>query len=125
MLHVTTADAAAPSGAYSHAVRVNTIVTTAGQVGKDPATGSLPSDLEYQVRLAIQNLERVLEAAGSSLDRIIKTTCYLTDIRSFAAFDAIYAELIPEPRPARSTVGVALAGGLLFEIEAVAACDNT
>lgn len=120
MSHVRTERATAPGGAYSQGVVYGQLVMTAGQVGRDPASGALPPDLESQIRLGVRNLQAVLEASGSSLANVLKTTCYLADIASFAAFDRVYAELFPEPRPVRSTVGVALADGLLFEIEAIA-----
>jgi 2-iminobutanoate/2-iminopropanoate deaminase len=95
-------------------------VALAGQTGVDPETGELRAGLEAQVRQAITNLSAVLDAAGCSWDDVIKTTCFLAHIEDFARFDAVYAEFIPEPRPARSTVGVGLAGDLLVEIEALA-----
>ena len=71
-----------------------------------------------QVRAAIGNLSAVLAAEGLGLEHVVKTTCFLTNIEHFAEFDAVYREMFPQPLPARSTVGVALAGELLFEIEA-------
>jgi 2-iminobutanoate/2-iminopropanoate deaminase len=115
---ITTERAAAPTASYSQGIVASPIVVTAGQVGRDAATGSLETTLEGQVRVAIDNLEAVLRAAGLALADVIKTTCYLTDIDDFARFDAVYRERFADPLPARSTVGVALAGDLLFEIEA-------
>jgi 2-iminobutanoate/2-iminopropanoate deaminase len=117
---ITTHSAPAPGGAYSQAMQSGRILATAGQVGIDPITGAMPAGLEDQVRLAIQNLEAVLNAGGSSFGQVVKTTCFLADIGTFDRFNAIYAEYFPEPRPARSTVGVSLAHDLLFEIEAIA-----
>jgi len=115
---ITTVGAAAPTASYSQGIVARPIIVTAGQVGRDAATGSLESTLEGQVRVAIDNLEAVLRAADVTLADVIKTTCYLADIDDFARFDAAYRERFAEPLPARSTVGVALAGDLLFEIEA-------
>jgi maleamate amidohydrolase len=117
---VATATAPAPGGAYSQAVISGSMVATAGQVGIDPRTGLLASGLEAQVRQAHANVTAVLEASGCTWHEVIKTTCFLADIDDFSAFNAIYAALVPEPRPARSTVGVRLAGDLLVEIEALA-----
>jgi 2-iminobutanoate/2-iminopropanoate deaminase len=120
LTHVSTDRAPAPGGSYSQAVVAGDLVHCAGQVGIDPATGVLADGLAAQVEQAIRNLEQVLVAAGSGLDLVTKVTCFLTDIGRFADFDEVYRRLVPQPFPARSTVGVALAGDLLFEIEAAA-----
>jgi len=117
---VMTERAPAPGGAYSHAWVVGDLVFTAGQVGIDPASGTLVDGLAAQVKQAIKNLEAVLEATGARLDTVLKTTCFLADIAGFAEFDAAYRAAFAEPYPARSTFGVDLASGLKFEIEAVA-----
>ncbi len=109
-----------PGGAYSPAVLHEGVVMTAGHTGTDPSTGAVSADLVAQIHLAIDNLERTLAAAGSDLGNVLKTTCYLVDVARFEEFDAVYAERFGDHRPARSTVGVQLAGPLLFEIEAVA-----
>src|SRR5262245_20846139 len=113
---VTTTAAPAPGGAYSQAIAAGELVATAGQVGTDPGTGALALDTAGQVEQAIANLEAVLGAAGCTLADVVKTTCFLTDIADFGVFDEIYRRRFPAPFPARSTVGVALAGDLRFEI---------
>ena len=115
---VVTAGAAAPTASYSQGMVFGNVVVTAGQVGSDPVTGELKSGVADQVRAAIGNLSAVLAAEELGLEHVVKTTCFLTNIEDFAEFDAVYREVFPEPLPARSTVGVALAGELLFEIEA-------
>lgn len=117
---ISTPNAPAPGGHYSQAIRVGNTVTTAGQVGLDPVTGEKPDTFAGEVRQSLANLKAVLEAAGSSLDLVIKTTCFITDVDNFAEFNAIYAEVFGDHRPGRSTFGVALAGGFTFEIEATA-----
>lgn len=117
---ISGADLPAPGGAYSQAVLSGRILAVAGQVGRDPASNSLRDGLEAQTEQAIANLVSVLGAAGCSLGDVIKTTCFLADITDFEVFNRVYAALVPEPRPARSTVGVQLAGGLLVEIDALA-----
>ena len=117
---VSTTSAPAPGGAYSQAIAFDRLVWTAGQVGIAPETGDLPEGLEKQVEQAIDNLEAVLTAAGCGIRDVVKTTCFLTDIADFPAFDAIYRRRFGDPLPGRSTVGVQLAGNLLFEIEACA-----
>jgi len=118
---VSTDKAPAAVGPYSQAVRVGDLVFTAGQVALDPATGKLvEGGIEEQTRRVLQNLAAVLEAAGSSLDRVVKTTVFLKDMGDFAAMNAVYAEFFPTDPPARSTVEVsALALGALVEIEAI------
>lgn len=117
---VSTPSAPSPGGSYSQARVFGGLVFAAGQVGIDPATGSLPEDTRGQVMQAIKNLEQVLTASGSCLADVVKTTCFLADIGDFAEFDAAYRELFPNPFPARSTLGIALASNLRFEIEAIA-----
>ena len=118
---IETNNAPAAIGPYSQAIVSGGLVYTSGQIPIDPATGSIEAkDIEGQARQAIQNLAAVLSAAGSGLDRVVKTTCFLTDINHFAAFNAVYAALFPG-KPARSCVEVsALPKGALVEIEAVA-----
>jgi 2-iminobutanoate/2-iminopropanoate deaminase len=109
-------------GPYSQAIRVGDFVFCAGQGGLDPATGKLvEGGIEAETRRTLRNLAAVLEAAGSSLSRIVKTTVFLTDIDDFQKMNAIYAEFFPSPPPARSTVQVSrLPAGAHVEIEAIA-----
>ena len=121
MKTIETKNAPAAIGPYSQAIAANGLIYTSGQIPIDPATGVIKaSGIAPQARQAIQNLAAVLEAAGSGLDKVVKTTCFLTDINDFAVFNEIYAELFPG-KPARSCVEVAnLPKGALVEIEAVA-----
>ncbi|MBL8089734.1 MAG: RidA family protein [Anaerolineales bacterium] len=109
-------------GPYSQAIRADSMVYTAGQIGFDPATMEIVSGgVEAETRQALTNLKNVLEAAGSSLDHVVKTLVFLQDMADFPKMNAIYAEYFPENPPARSTVQVAaLPKGALVEIEAVA-----
>ena len=118
---IHTDKAPAAIGPYAQAIACGDMIYTSGQIGLDLATGALAGDtVEAQTRQAIANLKAVLEAAGSGLDKVIKTTCFLQSMGDFAAFNAVYAELFPG-RPARSCVEVAaLPRGALAEIEAVA-----
>ncbi|SDS44757.1 RidA family protein [Jiangella sp. DSM 45060] len=120
---ISTTEAPAPSASYSQAIAWDRLVATGGQVGADPRTGALPEAFEDEVRQALENLRAVLRAAGTSPERVLKTTCFLTDISTFPTFDRIYRDFFPDPLPARSTIGIALAGGLRFEIEAWAVRD--
>ena len=121
MKKIYTKKAPAAVGPYSQAVVAQGMVYTSGQIALDPASGALRGDtVEAQTEQAIRNLQAVLEAAGSNLDRVIKTTCFLRRMSDFAAFNAIYARFFPG-KPARSCVEVsALPKGALVEIEAVA-----
>ena len=117
---IATNKAPAAIGPYSQAVLVGNTVYTSGQIALDPETGKLSGDIAEQTERVIKNLSAVLEAAGSSLDGIVKTTCFLADIADFAAFNEIYAKHITSA-PARSCVAVRdLPRGALVEIEAIA-----
>ncbi|MEK7328913.1 MAG: RidA family protein [Chloroflexota bacterium] len=119
---IHTDDAPKAIGPYSQAIRVGDLVYTAGQVSIVPATGDLiAGDIEAQTRQALNNLKAVLEAAGSGLDKVVKTTVFMTDLGDFARMNAVYAEFFPAQPPARSTVQVAaLPKGAMVEIECVA-----
>jgi len=114
--------APAAIGPYSAAVKVGDLVFTSGQLPADPATGNLVEGVSAQTEQSLKNLSAVLEAAGSGLDKVIKTTCFLADMGDFAVFNEAYARYFKEHKPARSAVAVkALPKGALVEIECVAA----
>ncbi len=119
---IATDGAPAAVGPYSQAVRVGDFVFTAGQLGLVPGTKEFAGpDIEAQTRQALENLRAVLEAAGSGLARVVKTTVFLQDIGEFGRMNAVYAEFFGENPPARSAVEVAaLPLGGRIEIEAVA-----
>ena len=119
---VSTASAPAAVGPYSQAIATDDLVFCSGQVGLDPASGTLvEGGLEDQAERAIANLTAVLDAAGCTWADVVKTTCFLIDIDDFAAFNALYGRFMPEPPPARSTFAVAaLPKGARVEIEAIA-----
>lgn len=121
IIHTDAAPAAV--GPYSQAVAVNSgrTIYLSGQIGLEPGTGELVSEnFEGQVRQAFANMKAVIEAAGGTLDNIVKLTLFLTDLSKFGSVNAIMADVIPQPFPARSTVGVAsLPKGAQFEVEAI------
>ena len=119
---VQTENAPKAIGPYSQAIRTDSMVYTAGQIGLDPVTGELiAGGVEEQTRQVLANLRNVLEAAGSSLENVVKTMVFLKDMNDFPKMNSIYAEFFGENPPARSTVAVAaLPKGGLVEIEAVA-----
>ena|SRR5689334_10005845 len=109
-------------GPYSQAIRTDTMLYTAGQVGFDPATGDVVAGgIKEQTRQALTNMKNILEAGGSSFKNVVKTTVFLKNMSDFAEMNGVYAEFFTEQPPARSTVEVAaLPKGALVEIEAVA-----
>lgn len=122
---IRTPNAPAAIGPYSQAVRAGNLIFTAGQIGLDPASGQMVTGgVEAQARQVMSNLAAILHAAGSSMDRIIKTTLFLADMGDFATVNAIYGAAFADAPPARSTVAVsALPKGALVEIEAIALVD--
>lgn len=108
-------------GPYSQAVVVGNMVYTSGQIAINPATGAVEADtIEGQTEQICKNLSAVLEAAGSSLEKVVKTTCFLADMGDFAAFNAVYAKYFVT-KPARSCVAVKqLPKNVLAEVEVIA-----
>lgn len=111
-------------GPYNVAIRTGKLVFTSGQVGLDPVTNTIvEGGIEAETRQVLTNLKNVLEAAGSSLDLVVKTTVFLRDMNDFARMNAVYAEYFTAGFPARSTVQVAaLPRNAAVEIEVVAEC---
>lgn len=119
---IATKKAPAAVGPYSQAIRVGDFVFTAGQLALDPATGKLVEGaIEEQTRQVLRNIAAVLEAAGSSLDKVVKTTVFLQDMGDFKAMNGVYGGFFSNEPPGRSTVEVAnLPLGALVEIDAIA-----
>lgn len=114
-------NAPAAIGPYSHAVVINDMVFTSGQLGLIPETGKLPEGVEAQTEQALINLRNVLKASGADMEHVVKTTVFVQDLADFAKVNAIYAKFFATNPPARSCVQVAkLPAGGLIEIEAVA-----
>jgi 2-iminobutanoate/2-iminopropanoate deaminase len=123
MQAVTTSAAPAPVGPYSQAIIHNGFIFTAGQIALVPGTDALvEGGIEAQTRQALDNLRAIIEAAGSNMNKVIKTTVYLQDMGDFAAMNEVYASYFLQTPPARTTIEVAkLPRAALVEIEAVAA----
>jgi 2-iminobutanoate/2-iminopropanoate deaminase len=119
---VSTDKAPKAIGPYAQAIKVGGFVYTAGQIPLDPKTGNLvEGDVVSQTRQVLENLQAVLKAAGSSLDRVVKATVFLQNMADFAAMNEVYAEYLGAAKPARSTVAVAeLPRRALVEIDFVA-----
>jgi 2-iminobutanoate/2-iminopropanoate deaminase len=119
---IFTRKAPKPIGPYSQAIRSNGYIFVSGQIPVEPQSEAvIQGDIEAQTRQALKNLSAVLEAAGSGLGSVVMTTVYLTDLRDFPKFNAVYAEYFGETKPARATVQVArLPKEALVEIAAIA-----
>ena len=117
---IETKNAPGAIGPYSQAYEANGFVFTSGQLPVDPATGAMPEGIAAQAEQSCRNVLAILEAAGSSADKVIKTTCFLADIADFAAFNEVYAKHFTS-KPARSCFAVKdLPKAALCEIEAIA-----
>ena len=119
---ISTSNAPAAIGPYSQAVRTGTVLYSSGQLGIDPNTGEfVPGGIKEQTEQAFKNLVAVLEAGGVSLDQVVKTLVFLSDMSDFAAMNAVYSTYFKEPYPARSAVAVkTLPKNALVEIEVIA-----
>ncbi|HEY7092182.1 MAG TPA: RidA family protein [Ktedonobacterales bacterium] len=119
---ISTTDAPGAIGPYSQAIATGNFVFCSGQVPLEPASGALvEGDVRAQTRRALENLSGVLNAAGSSLAQVVKTTVFLVSMGDFTAMNEVYAEFFPGDPPARSTIAVAeLPKGARVEIEAIA-----
>ena len=122
IIAVNTSQAPAAIGPYNQAIRYGDFVYTSGQVALDSKSGQLVGDdVQTQTRRVFQNLQAVLESAGTSLNNVVKTTVFLTSMSDFQAMNTVYAEYFTETKPARSTIAVVeLPRKALVEIECVA-----
>jgi 2-iminobutanoate/2-iminopropanoate deaminase len=112
-----------PAGPYSHAVVANGFVFISGQGPVDPETGTMPDAFADQVRQTLRNVQTILEAAGTSLDEVVKVNAYVTDLTRFQEFNEVYGEFFQQDPPARTTVGASLLG-FLVEVDCVARLEE-
>jgi len=119
---ISTPNAPAAIGAYSQGVVVNGMLFASGQLGIDPATGALAGDdFRSQAEQSLKNCRAIVEAAGSTMDKLVKVSVFMADMADFAALNELYAKYIPSPFPARSAVAVkTLPKNALIEIEVIA-----
>ena len=118
---ISTDKAPAAIGPYSQAIEVNGMVYTSGVIPVDPATGNIPEGSAAQAEQAFSNLSNLIAAAGSSMDKVVKTTVFIKEMNDFGAINEVYAKYFPEPYPARSCVEVArLPKDVMLEVEAIA-----
>lgn len=117
---ISTDKAPAAIGPYSQAIKVGNMVFTSGVIPVDPATGNIPEGSVEQAKQAFANLKNLIEASGSSMDKVIKTTVFIKEMNDFAAINEVYAQVFVEPFPARSCVEVArLPKDVMLEVEAI------
>ena len=112
-----------PAGPYSHAVVANGFVFISGQGPVDPDTGTMPDAFVDQVRQTLRNVQTILEAAGTSLDTVVKVNAYVTDLTRFQEFNEVYGEFFQQDPPARTTVGSSLLG-FLVEVDCIASIEE-
>lgn len=118
---ISTTSAPAAIGPYSQAIEVNGMVYTSGQIPVNPATGEIPEGIEAQAEQVLKNVKSLLEAAGTSLGNVVKTTVFIKNMEDFGTINAIYANYFEKNCPARSCVEVArLPKDVLMEMEAIA-----
>ncbi len=120
MKEIKTEKAPAAIGPYSQAIVSGNMLFTSGQIPIDPKTGEIPEGVEAQARQALTNVKNLIEASGSSMDKVVKTGVFIKNMNDFAKINEIYAEFFTEPYPARSCVEVArLPKDVLLEIETI------
>ncbi|MEO2205761.1 RidA family protein [Paenibacillus pabuli] len=118
---ISTEQAPGAIGPYSQAVAAGDFVYTSGQLGLNPQTGEFGADVQEQTRLSLSNVKAILEAAGTSMDKVVKTTVFLKDMNDFVPVNEVYSTFFEQPYPARSAVEVArLPKDALVEIEVIA-----
>ncbi len=123
---ISTADAANALGPYSQAIVAGGFVFCSGTAGIDPATGEVREGIRAQTEQALANLAAILEAAGTSMDALVKTTIFYANVGDFATINEIYSARMPDPPPARSApANIELPHGLLLSIEAIAVVPAT
>jgi 2-iminobutanoate/2-iminopropanoate deaminase len=118
---ISTNQAPGAIGPYSQAIAIGDLIFTSGQLGLDPESGQFPEGVEGQAAQSLANVKAILEAAGSSLDKVVKATVFLKDMNDFVKVNEVYGTFFTQPYPARSAVEVArLPKDALVEIEVIA-----
>jgi 2-iminobutanoate/2-iminopropanoate deaminase len=122
---ISTPNAPGAIGPYSQGVKVGNLIFTSGQLPMNPQSGELIADIEGATKQSLDNVKAILESAGSSMDKIVKTVVFLRDMNDFVAMNAVYATYFPSNPPARSAVQVTrLPKDAAIEIEAIALADG-
>ena len=121
---VSTQNAPAAIGPYSQGIKVGNLIFTSGQLPMNPQSGELVPDIEGATKQSLDNVKAILESAGASMDKVVKTVVFLRDMNDFVAMNAVYATYFPTNPPARSAVQVArLPKDAILEIEAIALAE--
>jgi 2-iminobutanoate/2-iminopropanoate deaminase len=121
---ISTDKAPAAIGPYSQGIKAGNLIFTSGQLPINPVTGVMPETIEEQTKQSLDNVKAIIESEGLSLERVVKTTVFLSDMNNFAKMNEIYKEYFKEVAPSRSAVQVArLPKDALIEIEAIAYCE--
>ena len=121
MKEIKTNSAPAAIGPYSQAITINNMVFTSGQIPVNPLTGEIPEKVDEQANQVFTNLKNLLEASGTSIEKVVKTTVFIKNMEDFATINKIYETYFTEPYPARSCVEVArLPKDVFIEVEAIA-----
>ena len=123
MKTIQTKNAPAAVGAYAQGIVTDNLIFTSGQLPLDPETGELEMEIKKATKRALENIKAIVEAGGSSVDKIVKCNVFLDDVNDFAAFNQVYEESFGDHKPARSALEVAnIPKGAVIEIEAIALC---
>ena len=118
---ISTVSAPAAIGPYSQAIKAGSMLFCSGQIPVDPATGTVPDGIVKQTAQALENVKALLAASGATIENVVKTTVFLSDMANFVPMNEVYARVFTEPYPARSAVAVReLPKGVLVEIEVIA-----
>jgi 2-iminobutanoate/2-iminopropanoate deaminase len=117
---VKTDKAPQPIGPYSQGLVAGNRIYVAGQGPRNPATGKTPDGIEEQTRQVMTNLKNIIEAAGGTMDNVMKSTVHLANLDDFETFNKVYSGFFSPPYPVRTTVGSALLGGILVEVDVIA-----
>jgi len=121
---ISTPNAPAAIGPYSQGIKIGNLIFTSGQIPLNPQSGELVADIEGATKQSLDNVKAILETAGTTMDKIIKTVVFLRDMNDFAAMNAVYATYFPSNPPARSAVQVVrLPKDAILEIEAIALAE--
>jgi 2-iminobutanoate/2-iminopropanoate deaminase len=120
---ILTDKAPVPGGAYSQALRAGDFIFVAGTVPRHPVTGAVPETIEAQTAQVLDNIKAILEAAGATLDDVVKSTVHLSDLALFERYNQVYSSYFSDPKPVRTTVGSQL-NNILVEIDVIAYVGN-
>ncbi len=121
MKTIQTKNAPAAVGAYAQGIVTDNLIFTSGQLPLDPETGELEMEIKKATKRALENIKAIVEAGGSSVDKIVKCNVFLDDVNDFAAFNQVYEEFFGDHKPARSALEVAnIPKGAVIEIETIA-----